>query len=142
VRQGQLLAFLYDTSVLQADLAQALDYCQAFIKLAYEKETPFNVLERLEMAAKILAKEGRYQKAVRLSGAAEALTDRFGRNTSTEARNSLGGGDWATRYADVSLDALVPDWRTRADGAAIQQAWEAGRAMSYQQVVAHVLAEL
>ncbi|HTM39384.1 MAG TPA: hypothetical protein VL177_00655, partial [Terriglobales bacterium] len=141
-RVGQMLAFLCDTSVLQGDLAQALDYCQAFIKLAYEKETPLNVLERLEMAAKILAKYGRHQEAVRLSGAAEALSDRFGRKTSPEARPSVGGGDCTTRYADVSLEALVPDWRTRADGEAIQLAWEAGRAMSYPEVVAHALAEL
>jgi hypothetical protein len=94
------------------------------------------------MAAKILAKEGRYQAAVRLSGAAEALTDRFGRKTSTEVRVSVGGGDWDTRFADVSLDALVPDWRTQADGAAILRAWDDGRAMSYQQAVTYALAKI
>ena len=49
-------------------------------------------------------------------------------------------GDWTTRYADASLDALVPDWRTRPDGAAILQAWNDGRAMTYDQVVACALA--
>ena len=56
--------------------------------------------------------------------------------------SNIGRGDETTRYADVALDALVPDWPTRADGAAIRQAWEAGRAMSYEQAVAHALAEL
>jgi tetratricopeptide (TPR) repeat protein len=141
-RHGQMLIFLCETAMLQGDWAQALEYCQAFIKLAYEKDTPFWVLERLEMAAILLVKEGRYQAAARLSGAAEALTDKLGRKTSAEAPHRLGRGDENTRYADVALDALVPDWRTRADDEAIRQAWEAGRAMSYPQVVAHALAEL
>jgi predicted ATPase/DNA-binding XRE family transcriptional regulator len=141
-RHGQMLIFLCETAMYQADWAQALEYCQAFIKLAYEKETPFWVLDRLEMAAMILVKAGRYQATARLSGAAEALTDKLGRKTSAGAAHSIGRGDANTRYADVSLDALVPDWRTRADGEAIRQAWDAGRAMSYPQVVAYALGEI
>jgi predicted ATPase/DNA-binding CsgD family transcriptional regulator len=140
-RHGQMLIFLCDTAMLQADWARALEYCQAFIKLAYEKQTPFWVLERLEMGAIILIQAGRYPAAARLSGAAEALSDQLGRKTSPEGRLRFGHGDETTRYADVSLEALFPDWRTRPDGETIQQAWQDGRAMSYQQVVAHALAE-
>jgi predicted ATPase/DNA-binding CsgD family transcriptional regulator len=139
-RHGQMLIFLCDTAMHQADWAQAWQHCQAFIKLAYEKQTPFWVLERLEMGAIIFIQAGRYPAAARLSGAAEALSDQLGRKTSTETRERFGHGDHTMRYADVSLEALFPDWRTRPDGAAIGQAWQDGRALTYDEVVAHALA--
>jgi hypothetical protein len=96
-------------------------------------------LERLEMAAKIFAGAGRFPEAARLSGAAEALSEHVGRKTSQETSDISFPGDWRTRFADASLDALVPDWRTRPDGEAIMQAWEEGRVMTYDQVVAFAL---
>jgi tetratricopeptide (TPR) repeat protein len=141
-RRGVELAHLCQIAMRQGDRARALDYCKDYIKLAYEAETPFNVLERLEMAAKIFAIEGRYYESARLSGAAEALTEKFGRKISADSSESSYPGDFTTRYADASLDALVPDWRTRPDGEAILQAWQDGRALSYDEVVAEALAEL
>ena len=139
-RQGNDLANLCHVAVLQKDYARALDYCQTYIELAYRAETPFNVLERIETAAMIIAMNGRYHEAARLSGAAEALTEKLGRKISAENSDNEQRGDWTTRYADASLDALVPEWGSRPDGAAIVQAWNDGRALSYDAVVAEALA--
>jgi hypothetical protein len=96
----------------------------------------------LEIAARIFARCGRYVDAARLSGVAEALSEKIGRKTSTNTSFSSYWGDWRTRPADVSLDALVPDWRTRQDGDAILQAWNAGRATTFEQAAAYALNEL
>ena len=96
----------------------------------------------LEIGARIFARGGRYAEAARLSGAAEAQSEKIGRKTSVNISLTSYWGDWRTRPADVSLDALVPDWRNRPDGEAILQAWNAGRAMTFEQVVAYALNEL
>ena len=91
------------------------------------------------MGAIIFIKAGQHPAAARLSGAAEALGDKLGRKTSAATRERSGHGDETTRYADVALDALVPDWRTRPEGTAIGQAWQDGRALTYDVVVAYAL---
>ena len=140
VFHGDILAALCAVALRLNDPAQALNFCQAYIKLAYAKDTPFNVADRLEMMAKIFAGQGRALAAARFSGAAEALSEKVGRTVSAAAAPDANRGDWTTRYADASLEALVPDWQARPDGGAIQQAWHAGRALSYDALVAEALA--
>jgi hypothetical protein len=137
---GNVLAALCAVALRLNDLPEALRWCQDYIRLAYAKDTPWNVAERLEMMAKIFAQVGRASDASRYSGAAEALSEKSGRKVSTQTSREANYGDWTTRYADVSLDALVPNWRARPDGPALQQAWQDGRTLSYERVVAEALA--
>ena len=124
----------------RGDLSRAFQYCQDEIRRASDVTT----LGRIEMAARIFARAGRFQEAARLSAAAEAAVAQhldWERAVSTEISTSY-WGDWRTRYADMSLDVLVPDWRGRPDGGAILQAWNEGRAMPYERLRAYVLNEL
>jgi tetratricopeptide (TPR) repeat protein len=138
-RVGSALALLCETELRAGQLGLALEYCQDYIRLAHKYSTPWNVFERLEMAARICARAGRFHESARLSGAAEALSEQCGRKTSLETSDVSFPGDWTTRYADVSLDALVPDWLTQPDGPAIKLAWSSGRAMTYQHAVDYAL---
>jgi predicted ATPase/DNA-binding CsgD family transcriptional regulator len=139
VREWDVLTLLCETEMRRGDLRRALEYCAYCIRAG----GPPHSLERMEMAARIFAKGGRFHTAARLSGAAEALTEYFracGRTVTPEFSKSY-WGDWRTRFADASLDALVPDWRSRSDSETIVRAWNEGRAMSYDETVAFVLSE-
>ena len=136
VRKGDTVIFLCEVEYRRGDLARAYDYCKDSVKYSL-----WNFLvERLEMAARIFARAGRYREAAKLSGAAEALSEQLDRPTSAKVWGpDSHWGDFRTRFADVALDALVPNWRARPDGDAIQQAWNAGRALSEPEAQAYAL---
>jgi non-specific serine/threonine protein kinase len=138
VRNGDVSVLLCEAHLRRGSFAQALAYCRVYLSSG----GPPYTLERLEMAARIFARAGRYPEAARLSAGAQAESERLGRPASSRRGSDYYWGDWRTRYADVALEALVPGWPNRPDADAIQQAWDEGRAMTYQQVLHYALYEL
>jgi tetratricopeptide (TPR) repeat protein len=150
IDQGDILSFLWAVETLLENPGPALAFCQQYIRLAYRKNSLFNIPACLEMAAKTFARRGRYDLAARLSGAAEALSENMRRKTFALSPSAEGVApsvrspllfipDFRWRSPDCSLDALVPGWPNRSDRAEIQQAWDEGRAMTYEQAIAYGL---
>ena len=140
VRFADIQVLLCETEMRRGNLRQAFEYCKDEIRRTAGTYT----LERIDMAARIFAKLGRYQEDARLSAATEALSAKFDwcrRAVSPNLRPSY-WGDWRTRFADVSLDVLVPDLSTRIDREAILESWNAGRAMTYDETIVYVLNRL
>jgi len=135
---GACLATLCELEYRQGNWAQAVDLCKDYIHLAKEVQTPFNVCERLEMLSKIMARQKCYLKAACLSGAAEALSQKFGRKVSSTSHEII-IPDWRTRSPEVSLEYLIPDWPNRPDGAQIIQSWDKGRSMTYEEAIEYAL---
>lgn len=141
-RQVGYSAGLSEAEFCMGNLSQAFAYCKDSLQLAYEKGHTSHVLRQVEMAAKIFAKQGRFAEAARLSGAATALIHQFDRKIPVEPSQDALLNDAVTQDAKVSLDILVPDWRTRLDSEMILAAWNEGQAMSYDQAITYVLAGL
>jgi tetratricopeptide (TPR) repeat protein len=139
-RQGDTKVLLCETEYRRGNLAQAYGHLRDYLPISGGTV----LAERLEMAARIFARHGRPLEAARLSGAAEAISEASNEFSARPTSDKVWGrdsywGDWRIRFADVSLDALVPNWRDRPDGEAIQQAWNAGRAMSEQEAKDYAL---
>jgi predicted ATPase/DNA-binding CsgD family transcriptional regulator len=134
VRNNDILVLICEAHFRRGDLAEAFAFCRTcFRRVCCEF-----AVERLEMAARLFSRAGRYDVAARLSAAAEAESERSGRPTSTRAAAEYYWGDWRSRYADLTLEALVPGWPDRPDAAAIQEAWDEARAMTFDQARAYV----
>jgi hypothetical protein len=106
-------------------LDQAREYCQASIRLAAEIPDYNIVASCLGLFAGIAAKQGRRRRAARLAGASAAMYARQKRNP----------------WEDSSLDTLLPGWREGLEPDAIEEAYQAGQAMSTDEAVAMALAD-
>jgi tetratricopeptide (TPR) repeat protein len=135
---GAILAYLCEVEFRQGNWVPAVDLCKDYIRLAKKVQTPFNVFERMEMIARIYARQKRNIQAAHLSGAAEALSEKYGRLISSKSRDII-IPDWRTRSPEVALDRLIPEWSSRPDGEQIQQAWDEGRAMTYEEAIEYAL---
>jgi non-specific serine/threonine protein kinase len=133
LRYGDILTLLCETDFRSGNLRKALDSCKAFSLYDMTDET-YIPLQYVEVAARICTRAGQPQAAARLSAAAEAESERLGRPNSALTSRESYWGDWRFRLSDLSLDDLVPDWRTRPDGEAIRQAWKEGRSMNVAQL--------
>ena len=109
----------------QGNLDRALGYCQEGLREA-AKWPDYNIIAScLGISAGIAAKLGQPARAAQLSGAAQALYAKQHRNA----------------WEDSSLDTLLPGWREGPDQAAILNAFEAGKAMQPEQMVAYALGD-
>jgi predicted ATPase/DNA-binding CsgD family transcriptional regulator len=107
------------------NLDRALEYCQESLREAAGMPDNNIVASCLGVCAGIAAKRGQPARSARLSGAAEALYAKQGREA----------------WEDSSLDTLLPSWRERPDQAAILNAFKAGQSMNAEQMVAYALGD-
>jgi len=124
-RQAHALRWLGITELRQSNLDRALEYCQQGLQLA-KKISDNNILAScLALCAGIAAKRAQLQRAARLSGAAKALYTKQKRPS----------------WEDSSLDTILPGWRAGPDAAPVSAAFEAGLAMTAEQVMAYALTD-
>jgi predicted ATPase/DNA-binding CsgD family transcriptional regulator len=111
------------TELWRGNIADALDHCQASLRLAVEVPDYNVVAHNFGLAAGILARQSQPASAAQISGAAHALYQRQGRKP----------------WPEWSLDRLFPGWQDGADRAEIEAAFEAGQALTSEQAVAYAL---
>ena len=115
--------FLSVADLKTGNLMRALEYCRESLEVALSAPDYNIVAGDLGVAAAIWAKHGQADRTARLSGAAQVLYKRQGRNP----------------RVDCSLVTLLPGWQDGPDQEAIAAAFEAGKTMSVEQAVAFAL---
>ena len=123
LRKGVIYLQIGKTYFLEGDLAQGLSCCQQGLKEAYAIPDYNVVAFNLDLAARILARQGRPEAAARLSGAAHTRYERQSRLFLEKS----------------SLDLIMPGWEGGAGRDAIGQAYEDGRTWRVEQVVEFAL---
>jgi tetratricopeptide (TPR) repeat protein len=113
------------TDLRQGQLVQALDYCLASVRQANNIPDYNIIASALGVAALIWAKQDQAQRAATLAGASHAMYARQSRKP----------------WEDTSLNTLLPGWREKLEQAAIQQAYEAGKAMNSEEAVVYALSD-
>ena len=104
----------------QGNLEGAQENCRASLQLAREGVDRDLIGKSLGLAAEIAIHLDQPLRAAALSGAAQALVASAGRPTSDS----------------VSLDSLLPGWRSTLNCEAVGAAYEAGRALNPDQAIA------
>ena len=124
-RKAFVIRWLGIVDFWQGNLGRALEYCRESLKEAV-KAPDYNIIAScLGLSASIAAKQGQPARAARMSGAAQALYAKQHRNA----------------WEDSSLDTLLRGWREGPDQASILIAFEAGKAMQPEQMVAYALGD-
>ena len=123
------LAYVYRclgfVDLKQGNLVRALDYCRASLRQAYNEQVHEFMASSLALAAATWARLGQPARAASLAGASVSLYASTGR----------------TPWEDSSLDTLLPGWRDRLNQGMISRAFETGRIMSVDQMVAYALSD-
>jgi tetratricopeptide (TPR) repeat protein len=123
-RKNSALRWLGLAALKRGRLDEALAYAHDALKLAAERNDYIIAAGCLGLLAHLAVQAGDPLRAARLSGAAQAMTARQGRQP----------------WIDSSLDTLVPGWRLSGDQAAIETAYRAGQAMPADDAMALALA--
>jgi tetratricopeptide (TPR) repeat protein len=123
-RKNSALRWLGLLELKRGRLDEALAYSHDALKLAAELDDDTIAAGCLGLLAHLAVQAGDPLRAARLSGAAQAMTARQGRQP----------------WIDSSLDTLVPGWRLSGDQAAIETAYRAGQAMPADDAMALALA--
>jgi tetratricopeptide (TPR) repeat protein len=111
----------------QGDYASARSLYTASLALRRELGDKSRVANSLEAFASLTTREGRGERAVRLWGAAAALRDALGTPLSRRDREK--------RESELAMI------RTSLGAAAFAAAWDAGRAMTWEQATAYALGD-
>jgi predicted ATPase/DNA-binding CsgD family transcriptional regulator len=119
------LLWLARVDAYSGELARGQNYCRELIVEAEADQNGNMLATGFGTLAIIFAKQSRALQTAHLSGAAAAMYARQKRPP----------------WEDSSLDTLLPGWREGPDAAAIQQAYDAGQAMTSGEAVAYALAD-
>jgi tetratricopeptide (TPR) repeat protein len=120
-----LLWSLAKVDVRLGELERALEYCRDSIREADQIPELGVVASVMGLMAAIRATQSQPAQAARLVGASTAMWVRQQRSP----------------WENTSLDKLLPGWRDGPQAAAIQQAYDAGLAMTADEAAAYALAE-
>jgi non-specific serine/threonine protein kinase len=119
------LAILALVALAEGDTSRADAWCRESLRICQETGSVVELPLVLSAVAAIDAARGRAERAVRLSGAVEAI--------------SAGIGVSLTPFHQEALRRRVAELREALDEAAFTRAWEAGLAMSPGQAIAYAL---
>jgi tetratricopeptide (TPR) repeat protein len=123
--QSHVKGYLGIVALRLGDIEQAAEHCMASVRMAQlGEQIPF-LAHALGLAAGIAAAQEERARAATLSGASLALYASTGRKP----------------WEAFALEDLFPGWREGPDAAALQAAFEAGQAMSFEEAAAFTLDE-
>ena len=113
---------------LEGDDARTAELLRESIGLAGMLRDDYNVVYCATGLAGVAARRGRAERAARLFGAADALSEKTGAGVSWAVWRSLNERDLASARAQLGPEAF-------------EEAWAAGRAMTLEETVAEALAD-
>jgi non-specific serine/threonine protein kinase len=113
---------------LEGDDARTAELLRESVELAGMLRDDYNVVFCATGLAGVAAREGRAERAARLFGVADALSEKTGAGVSWSVLRNLNERDLA-----VTREMLDPE--------AFEAAWAEGRAMTLEEAVAYALSE-
>src|SRR5581483_8923845 len=124
---ARALLYIAEAKCNQGDYHAAQVKYREALKLSYEIGDKWWVTVCLEGLAYIAAQQNNAQRVAQLLGAAERLHEVLGAPIQAVYRESR---EWSTNWAQAHLDAP-----------AFSQAWNEGRAMTYEQAIQYALGD-